>query len=103
MAECMPSQYITKCTCRGTLPHTTGIAAFPQQRWSRCGFQGAYQTTDPNWDGPKKQSKPPVTSKPVVIHVVHIKVRLCELKVALNAQFDALALVSSLTILVLPL
>lgn len=81
VADCMPSQYITKCTCRGTLPHTTGIAAFPQQRWSRYGFQGAYQTTDPNWDGPEKQSKPPVTSKPVVIHLVHIKVRLCELKV----------------------
>ena len=40
-----------------TLPHTNGTAAFLQQRWSRYGFQAAYQTTDPHWDGPEKDNQ----------------------------------------------
>lgn len=38
------------------LPRTTCTAASPQQRWSTHGFQAAYQTTDPHWDGPEKET-----------------------------------------------
>lgn len=49
--------YIQKCAhVLETLPHTTGTAASPQQRRSRYGFRGAYQTTDPHWGDPEKEA-----------------------------------------------
>lgn len=39
-----------------TLPHTTGTAASPQRRPSRYGFPGAFQTADPHWGDPEKET-----------------------------------------------
>lgn len=39
-----------------TLPHTTGTAASPQRRLSRYGCSGAFQTTDPHWGDPEKET-----------------------------------------------
>lgn len=38
-----------------SLPHTTGTASSPQQRWGRYGFPAACQKVDLNWDGPVKE------------------------------------------------
>lgn len=61
------------CNCRMTfkmcdvvwerLPRTTCTAASPRQRSSTYGFQAVYQTTDPHWDDPKKETNNRLNTK----------------------------------------
>ena len=53
------------------LPRTTGTAASPQRRWSRYDFPAAYQTTDPQWDGPERETTSRLNTKNPMMH--HIK------------------------------
>lgn len=46
-----------------TLPHTTGTGVSPQQRWSRYCFPAAYQTADPHWDGPERDTTSRLNTK----------------------------------------